>query len=257
MSDRPAENQSRSLPWFARWWGILAIAFVIIFILSAVYLVCQGLVFGKSVSELTNQAQANLTAEEIFLGSPYSVETADDPAVGGTSSLVTIVEFCDWHSSYCQETAKTIRDIVSVYNGSVKLIFRDFVTDSDERAGRLAEAAQCANEQGKFWIMHDRLFLQSELLNDEQIYKLAGDIGLDQNNFKSCYESRRYQKEVQADTQAGLAAGIRGVPTFFFNGYKAEGALTAQNFVDIINYLLPGQELESDTVNTEINGEIN
>lgn len=54
---------------------------------------------------------------------------------------------------------------------------------------------------------------------------MAGDLGLDLNQFNNCFSSRKYQDKVEADYQEGIKAGVRGTPGNFVNGEEILGTV--------------------------------
>ena len=103
-----------------------------------------------------------------------------------------------------------------------------------EVARRAAEVAQCANEQGKFWQYHDRLFSSPGKLSGEDLKQHAVELGLNATAFNACVDARKYRKDVDTDIAAGEAAGVSGTPAFFINGRPVFGAMPIENFRQII-----------------------
>ncbi len=103
------------------------------------------------------------------------------------------------------------------------------------RAQPAAEAAQCANEQGKFWEFHDKLFQNQQALTDENFTKFATEIGLDTEKFGSCYSSGKFRADVQKDASDGQKVGVTGTPAFFINGRFLSGAQPFEGFKAIID----------------------
>lgn len=83
-----------------------------------------------------------------------------DFALGNPQAPITIIMYEDFQCPYCgrffQDSEKSIRDSY-VKDGTVKFIYRDFPFLGPE-SYKSAEAASCANEQGKFWEYHDYLY---------------------------------------------------------------------------------------------------
>ncbi len=80
---------------------------------------------------------------------------------GDPNAPITIVEYSDFECPYCGRFyADTYKQIDAEYikTGKAKLVFKDFPLTIHPQAPKAAEAARCAQEQGKFWEMHDKLF---------------------------------------------------------------------------------------------------
>ena len=89
---------------------------------------------------------------------------------------------------------------------------------------------ECANEQSKFWDFHEYLYKNQPSESDTTLYtvdkmtEIAGRLGLNSTQFKSCLSSSKYQKNVDQDYQEGQKAGVSGTPTFYINGIQLVGA---------------------------------
>ena len=167
-----------------------------------------------------------------------NIDVDDGPVLGNKNAPVTIVEFSDFQCPYCGRFfTQTLPSIKKDYidTGKVKLVFRDFPLSFHPNAEPAAEAAECANEQGKYWEYHDKLFENQDSLSSELYIKLAGDLGLDVDKFKTCIETSKYKQEVEDDFNYGQSVGVSGTPTFFINGIKLVGAQPYEAFKQIID----------------------
>jgi protein-disulfide isomerase len=103
-----------------------------------------------------------------------------------------------------------------VKTGKLKYVTRDFPLESiHPQAFKAAEAAHCANEQGKYWEMHERLFQNQRQLGASDLAAHAQALGLDGGKFQSCLDSAKYTARIRKDLADGTRAGVRGTPTFF------------------------------------------
>ncbi len=103
------------------------------------------------------------------------------------------------------------------------------------RALPAAEAAQCANEQGKFWEYRDKVFENQKALSDDDLKKYAADLSLNMEGFGACYAAGKYRSDVQKDQAEGQQAGVSGTPAFFINGRFLSGAQPFDAFKAIID----------------------
>ena len=93
-----------------------------------------------------------------------------------------------------------------------------------------------ANEQGKFWEFHDKLFANQQSLDAATFEKYAGELGLNISKFKAAIESHKYQKSIQDDISYGNSiSGPIGTPTMFLNGRKIPGAYPFESFKQVID----------------------
>ena len=162
--------------------------------------------------------------------------SSDDPALGSEKAPLTIIEFGDFECPFSREAFTTARSLMSEFGGEkVRFIFRDFPLETiHPRARAAAIAGSCAGAQGKFWQMHDKLFQNNTALEEKDLKFYAEQIGLDAREFASCRADPATAADIDADLKAGAAAGVRGTPTFFFNGQKVEGAIPLPIFKSLI-----------------------
>lgn len=158
------------------------------------------------------------------------------PFKGSPQAPVTIVKFEDFHCPFCRRAQATQARLLSRYGKKIKLVHRDFPSDTLHPDARNAhEAARCANEQGKFWEYHDLLYTNAPKARPEDLRAYAKQVGLKVPRFKQCLTSGKYKGPVQKDVDEGTRLGITGAPTFFVNGRVLSGAHPLETFVGIID----------------------
>ncbi len=170
-----------------------------------------------------------------------STKTLGDP-----NAPITLEEYADFQCPACDAFARgTLKQIEDKYvtNGTVKIVFHNFAFIGEESI-RAAGAAECANEQGKFWEMYDTLFANQGGENvgafaDDKLSALAQGIGLDMAAFSTCFSSGKYRASIQSETATGQTRGVSSTPTLFINDRKVVGAITMQQFETTIGPLLP------------------
>lgn len=151
-----------------------------------------------------------------------NISTGINPAKGNSSSKMIIIEFSDFQCPACKAALPVIDAVLDRHG--VALYYRNFPLPIHENSMTAAEAAECANEQGKFWQYHDILFQNQERLDKESLKVYAGQLGLDAAQFNRCLDSHKYRNEIEKDFQDGKRLGVGGTPTFFINNRKVEGA---------------------------------
>ena len=158
------------------------------------------------------------------------------PFKGGEKAAVTIVEFSDFHCPFCRQVVSTLAQLESRYGEKIKLVFRDFPIESlHPGATKSHEAARCANEQGKFWPYHDKLFARPSSSTPEVFKALAKEVGLDAVAFESCLGSGKYLAAIKEDMEEGNRVGVSGTPAFFINGRQISGAQPLEAFTRVID----------------------
>lgn len=190
-------------------------------------------------SQFTTSSSGSVAPSGAFA----DVATLDDPSIGPAGAKLTIVEFVDYECPFCNAVSATVRELAAAYQDSVRFIIRDFpVTELHANALIAAEGAGCAEAQGKYWPMHDRLFAAAADggLTREEIDRAAEVSGADMPVYRACMNLRARLDEIQQDAAAGFASGVRGTPTFFFNGSRVEGAIPKDVFETLIRrYVAP------------------
>jgi len=164
------------------------------------------------------------------------VSAAGAPFRGGEKARVTIVKFEDFECPFCKQAQPTFEQLEAKYKDRIKVAHRDFPLDSiHPQARRAAEAARCANEQGKFWSYHDKLYSISPKLSPDDLKAAAKEVGLNVSQFEECLESGKYKAAVQKDAEEGNRLGITGTPAFYINGRVISGAQPIESFTKIID----------------------
>lgn len=157
-----------------------------------------------------------------------------DPIRGKSDAPVTIVEFSDFQCPYCNRAQGTLRDVEKMYDPKVRLVFKQFPLDIHENARLAAEASVCANDQRKFWQLHDWMFSNVDKLTRDDILAAAKELGIQPEPFARCIDEHLDAKEVDADMALGEEVGVSGTPTFFVNGRLVEGS-SADHFSEVID----------------------
>jgi protein-disulfide isomerase len=113
----------------------------------------------------------------------------------------------------------------------VRLVYKHFPLSIHKDSQRSAEAAVCAQEQGRFWTYHDMLFASQQDLSTEALARYAEKIGLDAADFSSCLKSPVPAGRVKNDRLSAEMLGLNATPTFFVNGRLAGGASSLNEIV--------------------------
>lgn len=201
---------------------------ITLILLAAVGFYFFGLV-KKSKQELNKNAA-------VLAGRQYPAADNEHYWLGAANAPITIVEFGDFACPNCEKSFPTIREISVKYKNDVKFIWRDYPVVQDYST-LLALAARCAGEQGLFWPMHDKLFQNQGVSAADQLSVLANQIGADMIKFNGCVSQQKYLPQIQKDFSDGQAFGNKGTPTWFINGYKVDGDIPYDIFVQIIEEL--------------------
>jgi len=217
-----------------KWFRVLAVIFLLIFLSLIIalifYFVNAVKNYKNSDFKFDNPVNAISKAEqEKIIGDGYWI--------GSNNPKITIVEFGDFACLMCKNSFSKIRELGIKYKDDVKIVFRDFPVIS-ENSMNLAIAARCAGEQGFFWVMHDKLFINQGKSSTIEIKEMAEQIGLDIDRFNNCFDSKKYISAINKDLEMARELNIKGTPTWFINGNKVSGDVPYNIFLNIIEELL-------------------
>jgi protein-disulfide isomerase len=175
-------------------------------------------------------------------GGKFDVKVGDAPVKGPASAPITVVAWSDFQCPFCSRAVPTVRQVEDAYKGKVRIAFKQFPLPFHDKAHLAAEAALAANEQGKFWQMHDKLFANQQALDRPSLEKYAQELGLDMAKFKAALDSGKFKDKVDAEDKEGAAFGVTGTPTFFINGTRLVGAQPFEAFKTAIDKELKGSK---------------
>ncbi|HYM65249.1 MAG TPA: DsbA family protein [Candidatus Sulfotelmatobacter sp.] len=176
-------------------------------------------------------------------GQKVNVGPGHFPALGKSDAKVTIVEFADFRCPFCenfftQTEPQIIKDYVDT--GKAKFYFRQFAFLGDASVVA-ANAAECANDQGKFWDFHDYLYKNqppesdTTMYNTDTLTQAATNLGMNGDQFRTCLSTKKFDSNASKDMSEGQTAGVSGTPTLFINGIAVVGAQPYSAFKTLID----------------------
>jgi protein-disulfide isomerase len=182
----------------------------------------------------------------------FEVELANvkrPSAMGPADAPVQIFEFSDFECPFCNRANPVVKQVLEKYEGQVRLVYRHLpLVRIHPRAQELAEASECASEQGKFWAYHDYIFDNFGDLASLEADTIADAAGVrDAKRFAECRESGKFKARVAEDARVAESLGIGGTPTFLIGrltkdgnvrGELLEGAQPMAAFERVIERLL-------------------
>lgn len=202
-------------------------------------------------NKIAASPQATKQSDQNIVPTKFKLSFDGDPIKGNPDAPITIVEFSDFQCPYCSRFfEQTLPQIEKNYieTGKVKFVYRDLPLSFHKNALPVHIAAECADEQGRFWQFHDLVFeKQSEWKNlssnelDNTLKQFADDVGLEASGFNSCTSTADMKKEVQLDSLAAAKVGVTGTPTFFI-GSEEDGFV---KLVGALPYSVFKAELDS------------
>ena len=189
------------------------------------------------------QQQAAAPQQGLADGQKADVGVGGFPVLGNENAKVTIIEFADFRCPFCEQYfTNTATQLYNDYikTGKVKFYFRNFAFLGDASTVA-ANAAECANDQGKFWEYHDWLYKNqppesdTSMYNTDSLTQAAVTLGMNGNTFKDCLANKKDDSKAAKDLSDGQAAGVSGTPTFFVNGTALIGAQPYSAFKTLID----------------------
>jgi protein-disulfide isomerase len=169
------------------------------------------------------------------LDEPVKIHVDGSPSKGPISAKITLVEFSDFQCPYCSKAAFELDELSRKYPGDVRLVYKQYpIAVIHSQATLAARASLAANNQGKFWLMHDRMFNNSKKLTKENILAWAKEVNMDMPRFIKDVDSKEVAAAVDRDIKEADDIGVLGTPTVFLNGKRYNGELTVAEFGKVI-----------------------
>lgn len=164
---------------------------------------------------------------------------------GSATAPVEITEYADYQCPFCQTFATlqmpTIEERL-INTGRLRWRYRDFPLDQHPFALLASHSAACADEQGKYWDQHHRIYEgQGDWAvsgNAAPIFrKYAGAAGVDLGRYDACMRSGKYAGRIQADKNSGIALGVSSTPTLLANGRLYKGRFDSDAITKLVDSL--------------------
>jgi len=142
-------------------------------------------------------------------------EIGDNPVLGNGNAKVILIEFTDYQCNFCgRYVRETLPQILTEYvdKGVLRYAVIDQPLAMHQHAGKAAQAAHCAADQGKFWEIHELMMNQQNSLSDPSFYARSLDLNIPE--FENCLATEKYRERVQGNIALARSLGITGVPGF-------------------------------------------
>ncbi|GCE02688.1 DsbA family protein [Dictyobacter aurantiacus] len=148
-----------------------------------------------------------------------------DHSQGPANASITLVQYGDYECPYTRRSTVIVRAIQQQLGDRLRFVFRNFpLTEIHAHALHAALAAEAADNQGKFWQMHDAIFHHQHALRDADLAQLAETVGLDLQQYTGDMTIRRNLERIEKDVEGGEQSGVQGTPTFFINSRLYSGS---------------------------------
>jgi protein-disulfide isomerase len=172
--------------------------------------------------------------------SAHAIALADPPeptdhSLGSDHAPVTLVEYGDFECPACKVAVSTPKLLLERFPNRIRFIFRHFpLQEPHPHALLAAEAAEAAAGQGKFWPMHDLLFQNQAHLKERDLYRYAGELGLDLARYSAEMDDHIYLQKVREHLDSGRRSHLRATPGFFLDGAVLDISYGMQKLHDAV-----------------------
>jgi protein-disulfide isomerase len=173
-----------------------------------------------------------------------NIPTVGSPFKGPADAPVEIVVFSEFECPYCARLSPMLDDVAEAFPETVRVIFKHFPLRRHEMSGPAAQASYAAQQQGKFWEYHHRLYENFNELTPEFLVETAEALELDMERFEKDRNSPAAQAAVQRDLAHAREAGVRGVPAVYVNGRSLKSR-SLEGFQELIEKGLADSEADS------------
>jgi protein-disulfide isomerase len=158
-----------------------------------------------------------------------------DHIQGPADAPIKLVEYGDYECPYCGEAYPVVKAIQRRLGKRLCFAFRNFpLANSHPHAEHAAEAAESAGGQGRFWEMHDLLYVNQGALEDDDLARYASDLGLDARRLIGEVQSEAHAPRIKEDFRSGARNGVNGTPSFFINGVRYDGMMEVEELLSAL-----------------------
>lgn len=213
--------------------GILVMAVVLVGVSLALG---KGVLPGQTPPPPPPPPSKNLTRQQLV---PPGSRILGDP-----KAPFTLVEFGDYQCPKCADSVEKVGQILKKHGKKLNFVYHHFQAAQNHfHAGLLAQAAEAAAAQGKYWEMHIALFENQRKLDEKSakevidtVMSIAGDLKLDMLKFRADLDSEATRRAVEASMRLGTQVGIQATPSFILVNPQGKGTAIKVT-EDVVAYL--------------------
>ena len=173
---------------------------------------------------------------------------AEGHLLGNATAPVTVIEFGDFECPGCGIFANITEPDVRarlVNPGVVAFYFFDFPLTEHKNTWTAHNAAACADDQGKFWEMHDRLYAGQDEWNTEAtsnpvkvMRRYAADLGMDVKKWQACVSTQAHAGRIKGNQDEGTRRNIQSTPTFIIGSRQISTPIGFDAFKSLVDSAL-------------------
>lgn len=169
------------------------------------------------------QAEENQRSNVLLTSKEEVFRTPGDPSIGNPKGDVTVVEFLDYNCGWCKKSMSEVSTLLKA-DPNLKVVFKEFPIFG-EHSEYAARAALAAQNQGKYWELHQAMFSQEGQVTTDMVNQLAEGLGLDMVKLKTDIGSKEIGERIAANMQLGKNLAINGTPAFVIDDQVYGGYL--------------------------------
>jgi protein-disulfide isomerase len=166
---------------------------------------------------------------------------------GSANAPVEITEFADYQCPFCQTFATLQMPTIEqrlIDTGRLRWRYMDFPLQQHPFSRLAAHSAACADEQGKFWPQHQRIYEgQAEWTATRSAADIFRDYakanGLDLARYDSCMQAGKYAGRIQASYEQGVKLGVNSTPTLLVGNRLYQGRFDSDAITKLVDSLAP------------------
>ena len=208
-------------------------------ILGAVAVAGVGLLGYQLSKPSTVSIPANVTVQ------PSDTAGFHGYVMGSDSAAVEIIEYADYQCPFCQTFATLQMPAIEerlIKTGRLRWRYRDFPLQQHPYSRLAAHSAACADEQGKYWEQHRRIYEGQQDWAESRdaapmFRRYAEASGLDLGRYDACMQAAKYAGRIQASYDEGVRVGVSGTPTLLVGGRLYQGRLDSDAIARLVDSL--------------------
>lgn len=168
-----------------------------------------------------------------------AIDIGNHPVLGAATAPITMVVFGDFQCPFTRKFWQgAFPKMLDKYGDKLKVVYWPVPTAKHNYDRASAEAAYCADEQGKFWEYSNIVFERQGAALDANLVDYARELKLDVDAFRACYDSGKYEDQVQEDYVQGRKHGVVQTPTVAINEHVLSGELSFDEYRVFLDYEL-------------------
>jgi protein-disulfide isomerase len=150
--------------------------------------------------------------------------TSHDHILGGPDFRATLVEYGDYECPFCGMAHPVMAQLLEHFGPDLRYVFRHFpLSEAHPNAAAAAETAEFAGDHGRFWEMHDGLYVNQAQLGPALFMALAARLELPQEGLRRALVLGLHAEKIRADFLGGVRSGVNATPSFFVNDQRHDG----------------------------------